>query len=498
MHDLALDSVLDTVGRTPVVRLRRLESCDVELYAKLESRNPTSSTKDRIALAMIRAARADGRLRPGQTVVEATSGNTGIGLAMVCASLGHPLVVVMAENFSIERRRLMRFMGARVVLTPAHLRGSGMREKARELAQAHGWYFPDQFRDPANAQAHAEATAAEIMDAFQDRPLTHWFTGWGSGGTLLGAGGELKWQWPRLQIVACEPDAAPVIATERLRRGSREQPAMIDHPHPAVKPHLMQGWAPDFWPGPAAEAVAAGLIDHCVAVAGEDAITAARLLARREGILAGLSGGATLAAALAMVPDLPANSRALVMLPDTGERYLSTPLFADIGAEMNDEEWALSESTPGARFVPPTASPPPATVNELAARQLRTDEAGGAPVVLFTLRWCEFGWAVRRLFDIIGVALRVVEVDAPDLVATGRGQQIRARVVALTQAQTLPQLFVADRLVGGCTDSLTAWDQGQLARWLRAEGLSPKSVPAGWQAQSLLPNWLHPRSREAA
>lgn len=284
-------NILSTVGDTPVVRLNALAPAHAALYAKLEAFNPMGSVKDRLALAVIEAAERDGSLRPGQTVVEATSGNTGIGLAMVCAVRGYPLVVVMAESFSVERRRLMRFLGARVVLTPAAEKGTGMAAKARELAERHGWFLARQFENEANAEAHARTTAREILAAFAGRRLDAFVTGTGTGGTLNGVARVLKAERPEVRVIACEPDNAPILASGIAQtRASDGSPAGS---HPMFRPHLMQGWSPDFIPKLTQGALDAGHVDQIVGVNGARALEGARDLARREGIFCGLSGGAT-------------------------------------------------------------------------------------------------------------------------------------------------------------------------------------------------------------
>ena len=329
-------NILGTIGHTPVVRLNRIAPEHVNLYVKLEAFNPMGSVKDRLALGVIERAERDGALQPGQTVVEATSGNTGIGLAMVCAAKGYPLVVTMAENFSVERRRLMRFLGARVVLTPAAQKGSGMLAKAAELAGRHGWFFVRQFENEANADVHSRTTAVEILEDFRDTRLDAWVTGYGSGGTLKGVARVLRAERPETQIVVCEPDNSQVlgsgIAQSRAADGSPAES------HPAFRPHVVQGWGPDFIPKLAEDAVGQGLIDRVVAVNGAESLRLARRLATEEGILAGISGGATLAGALEVCRGLPAGANVLCMIPDTGERYLSTPLFEDVPAEMTEVE----------------------------------------------------------------------------------------------------------------------------------------------------------------
>lgn len=347
------ESILDTVGNTPVVRINRLAPPDVNLFVKIEAFNPLGSVKDRLALGVIEAAEKSGELRPGQTVIEATSGNTGIGLAMVCAAKGYPLVVTMAEQFSVERRRLMRFLGAKVVLTPQAGRGYGMVVKAEELAKTHGWFLTRQFENEANPDIHSRTTAREIVNDFKDRKLDYWVTGYGTGGTFKGVSRVLAQEMPGTKIVLCEPEDAPLIASgTRQERKPDGSPAAA---HPAFKSHPMQGWTPDFIPKITEEAVDMKVIHKLVHVAGADGLRWSRELARKEGIFVGISAGATFAGALKIAAEAPKGSTILAMLPDTGERYLSTPLFADIPADMTEEEEEISRSTPGQQF-PPKAS----------------------------------------------------------------------------------------------------------------------------------------------
>jgi cysteine synthase len=491
------EHILHTIGRTPVVRLSRLAPPGVELFVKIEAFNPMGSVKDRMALAVIEEAEASGRLLPGQTVVEATSGNTGIGLAMVCARKGYPLVIVMAENFSVERRRLMRFLGAQVVLTPAGLKGSGMLAKAQELARSHGWFLPRQFENEANALAHERTTAPEILHDFEDLPLTHWVTGSGTGGTLLGVGRVLRRQWPRTRIVVCEPDNAPVLASGIAAPPPASDGTPASHPH--FRPHLMQGWTPDFVPTLVQRARDEGLIDLVQPVPGALALETARELARTEGILAGISGGATVAGALLLAAGLPPGSRVLAMLPDTGERYLSTPLFADIEAEMSADEWAISRSTPHARFdaPPPSAAPAPAAVPAPAVTAWghafvgQTVSDAARPVVMFALEWCEFCWTLRRFFKRIGVPVHSIDLDAAAWQAEGRGLQIRAALHAHTGQPTIPQVFVGGHWLGGCMDTLAAWREGRLQALLTRHSVPFEAQAVGDPAE-LLPAWLQP------
>jgi len=342
------ESILATVGRTPVIRINRLAPKGINLYAKAESFNPLSSVKDRLALGVIEAGEKSGELKPGQTVVEATSGNTGIGLAMVCAAKGYPFVCVMAESFSIERRKIMRFLGAKVVLTPAAQKGSGMINKAKELAQAHGWFLTRQFENEANADMHSRTTAVEILDDFAGERLDFFVTGYGTGGTLKGVGRVLKKERPETRIIVCEPDNAQLLGSgitqERNPDGS---PAAS---HPRFSPHPMQGWTPDFIPQLTEDALGLHLADRILPVNGKAALQASQDLARHEGIFSGISGGATLAGALQICTEAPQGSNVLCMLPDTGERYLSTPLFDGIETDMNADELQISRSTPNYQF----------------------------------------------------------------------------------------------------------------------------------------------------
>jgi cysteine synthase A len=342
------NSILETVGRTPAVRINRLGPRKVDLYVKVEAFNPLGSIKDRLALGVIEAAEKSGELKPGQTVIEATSGNTGIGLAMVCAAKGYPLVLTMAETFSIERRKLMRFLGAKVVITPAAERAVGMIKKTIELAHAHGWFMTRQFENEANADFHSRTTAREIIDDFAGGRLDYWVTGYGTGGTLKGVGRVLKKERPETKIIVCEPTDAPLLGSGiGQARNPDGSPAA---PHSAFRPHPMQGWTPDFIPKLTGDAVAMKMIDRILPISGPDAIRASRDLAAKEGIFVGISSGGTFAGALAIAAEAPEGATILCMLPDTGERYLSTPLFADVSVDMTSEELAISRSTPSAQF----------------------------------------------------------------------------------------------------------------------------------------------------
>jgi cysteine synthase len=308
------DSILDTIGNTPVVKLHRLAPKHVELYVKVEAFNPAGSVKDRLALAIILDAEQRGTLKPGQTVIEATSGNTGVALAAICAARGYPFVAVMSDTFSVERRKLIRAYGGKVVLTPGAARGSGMVAKAVELAQQHGWFFTNQFENPANPAYHRQTTAAEILRDFAGRRLDYFVTGWGTGGTLTGVGEVLKVARPSVQIVASEPTGAALLSGKEWQ------------------PHKIQGWTPDFVPAVLNREV----VDRIVLIDDVLARDTSRELAQQEGIFTGISSGATLAAAVQVAADAPPGSVLLAMLPDTGERYLSTFLFEGVN-EGSDE-----------------------------------------------------------------------------------------------------------------------------------------------------------------
>jgi cysteine synthase len=339
------DSVVDTIGDTPSIRVNHLTPKHVRLYVKAEFFNPASSVKDRLAISIIEEAERRGDLKPRQTVVEATSGNTGIGLAMVCAAKGYPLVVTMADSFSIERRKLMRFLGAKVVLTPRAAKGFGMYQKAKELAEANGWFLARQFETADNAKVHENTTAREILADFADEKLDYWVTGYGTGGTITGVARVLRQKRPTTKIILSEPANAQLIGSGvAQQRSSGHAPAGS---HSAWQSHPIQGWTPDFIPYVLQEAIDRKYFDELIPVSGQVAIEWSRKLARKEGIFTGISGGATFAAAMQVAERAAPGSVILCMLPDTGERYLSSPLFEGIPEAMTEEETALSLSTPG-------------------------------------------------------------------------------------------------------------------------------------------------------
>jgi len=339
------DSILDTIGDTPCIRVNNLGPKNVEIYVKAEAFNPAASVKDRLAVNIIEAAERNGTLKPGQTVVEATSGNTGIGLAMVCAQKGYPLVVTMADSFSIERRKLMRMLGAKVVLTPRAQKGLGMYQKAVELAKANDWFLAHQFETPANAEIHEATTAREILADFKGQRLDVFVTGYGTGGTLAGVGRVLRKERPQTRIVLCEPANAQLIGSGKVQeRDADGAPAWS---HPAFEPHPIQGWTPDFIPLVLQEAIDKKYYDERVAIAGPEGIKWARALAQKEGIFCGISSGSTFAVAMKEAEKAQPGSVILAMLPDTGERYLTTPMFEGVAEDMDDEEKKISASTPG-------------------------------------------------------------------------------------------------------------------------------------------------------
>jgi cysteine synthase A len=493
------ENILQTIGNTPLVRLNRLAPAGVNVYAKIESFNPLGSVKDRMAHAIIERAEKNGELRPGQTVVEATSGNTGIGLAMVCAQKGYPLVVVMAESFSLERRKLLRFLGAKVVLTPAAEKGTGMLSKAVELADRHGWFLCRQFENPANADVHERTTAREILADFEDDRLHAFVSGFGTGGTLLGVARGLKAADAGIRIVAAEPDNSPVLGSGIPQ--PRDADGNPSESHPYFRPHLMQGWSPDFVSSLTETARDEGLVDDIVPVDGNEALRLSRALAMQEGIFAGTSSGATLAAALQVARRAESGTNIVCMLPDTGERYMSTPLFEGIGEDMNDEEIAISRSTPGYRFDAPSVCPLPAAVNRKPEPALAIDDEARSfveevirdnPVVMFALEWCEFSWAVRKLFAKLGIAFESVDLDSVAFQRQDIGVKIRAVLRERLGSPTIPQVFVGGRHVGGCTELFDALKDGSLRTLLTRAGVD-YDPDIDVDPHSLLPKWVHPR-----
>ena len=492
------DNILQTIGDTPIVKLNKLAPEGVNVWVKIESFNPMGSVKDRLALNVIEEAEASGELKPGQTVIEATSGNTGIGLAMVCAQKGYPLVVTMAESFSLERRKMMRFLGAKVVLTPAALKGSGMLAKAIELAAAHDWFLVRQFENEANANAHSRTTAPEILAAFADDRLDYWVTGFGTGGTLKGVSRVLKKESPHTKIVVCEPDNSAILGSGIPQQ--RNADGSVAESHPLFRPHLMQGWSPDFIPKLTEDVVEAELIDDILPIAGDDALRLCRELAREEGIFVGVSAGATLAGALAVAEKAEPGSNVLCMLPDTGERYLTTPMFDGITEDMTAEEMEISTSTPNYRFdsAPP---PPPAEDEEEPTVEVAADAVeffdevtndADNPVVLFALEWCEFCWSVRKMFAEYDIPYRSIDLDSVAYQEDNRGGKIRKVIEQRTGLKTIPQIYVGGQHIGGASETFDAVRGGTFQELLEQNGVN-------WNKQvdtdpySFLPGWLHSR-----
>jgi cysteine synthase A len=486
------DNILDTIGNTPLVRLNKLAPGGVNVFVKVEAFNPMGSVKDRMARAVIERAEQKGALKPGQTVIEATSGNTGIALAMVCAQKGYPLVVTMAESMSVERRKILRYLGAKVVLTPAAEKGTGMLNKAVELAHEHGWYLCRQFENEANADAHTETTAVEIVRDFAGDKIDFFVSGFGTGGTILGVARGLKANDVSTQIIAAEPDNAQVLGS------GIPQPRDIDGQpsgsHPNFRPHLMQGWSPDFVSALTEDAVANDLVDAVIPVSGDDAMVLSHRLAQEEGIFAGTTSGATLAAALQVAENAPEGTNIVCMLPDTGERYMSTPLFEHIGEEMTAEEAAISCSTPGYRFDVAVATPAETARPETdaEAEDLVDDILAKHAVVMFALEWCEFSWSVRKLFDRMDIAYHSVDLDSVEYQDDELGGRIRAVLHKRLGSPTIPQIMIGGTHVGGATELFDAVRDGSARQLLDAAGVS-FDTSVDIDPYSLLPKWLQPR-----
>jgi cysteine synthase A len=420
---------------------------------------------------------------------------------MVCAAKGYPLVVTMAENFSVERRKLMRFLGAKVVLTPAGQKGSGMLAKAVELAEAHGWFLCRQFENEANPDIHSRTTAQEILADFRGERLDYFVTGFGTGGTLKGVGRVLREERPETKIVVCEPDNVPMLGSGIPQPSSQDGAPAASHP--MFRPHLMQGWSPDFIPKIAQDAVAMKLVDQVMPINGGESLRLSRELAQKEGIFVGISAGATFSGALKVCETAPEGSTVLCMLPDTGERYLSTMLFADIPADMTQDEHAISRSTPNYRFdVAPKPAPAAAPQQPVAApapvapemtelvNQIVTDP--DQRVVMFALEWCEFCWAARKMLNHFKIPYRSIDLDSVEYQKDNRGGNIRAALTARTSIPTIPQIFVDGELIGGSTDLFGAWKSGRVQQLLTRGGVryddSHNVDPI-----SFLPTWMQPR-----
>ncbi len=488
-------SILDTIGNTPVVRLNNLAPAHVTLFVKLEAFNPMGSVKDRMARAVIEDAERRGVLQPGQTVIEATSGNTGIGLAMVCAQKGYPLVIVMAENFSLERRRLLRFLGARVVLTSAAKRGTGMFRVAEALAEEHGWFLCRQFENEANAIAHMETTGAEILADFAGTPLDYWVTGFGTGGTLKGTAQALKKKSPGTEIVVVEPENAQLLASGIPQVQRPDGAAARSHPN--ARAHPIQGWSPDFIPKLADDALSTGLVDRLLPISGSDALRVARELAQHEGIFCGISGGATVAAAVELAKHAPAGANILAMVPDTGERYLSTPLFDHITDEMSQEEERILSSVTLPSSKPAEPNPSLAPISPRATEfVVQTLADPSKPILMFGFEWCEFCWSVRRLFDDAGILFESVDVDSAAYRDGDWGGEVLRALFAHTGMRTVPQVFIGGDLLGGATEVLEAAADGTLAQQLGALAKPVTFTPRTDDPLDYLPKWVRrtPRS----
>jgi cysteine synthase A len=394
----------------------------------------------------------------------------------------------------------MRFLGARVVLTPAAEKGSGMLAKAVELAKEHGWFLCRQFENESNADMHSRTTAPEILADFEGERLDYWVTGFGTGGTLKGVARVLKKERPETKIVVCEPDNSQLLGSGIAQQRTAEGAPAASHPN--FRPHLMQGWSPDFIPKLTEDAVSGEYIDQIMPVAGADAMRLSRELAQKEGIFVGVSAGATLAGALKICESAPEGTTVLAMLPDTGERYLSTPLFEDIPADMTEAELEISKSTPGYRFdvaaapapepeKEETATPPAAPVEATEFLEAAINDADN-PVVLFALEWCEFCWSVRKMFKEFGIAYRAVDLDSVEYQDGDRGGKIRLALNARFDVKTIPQIFVGGELVGGATELFDACRDGRLQELLEKNSVDyDKSVDT--DPYTLLPGWLHAR-----
>jgi len=490
------ENILETVGNTPVVKINKIGPRDINLFVKIEAFNPMGSVKDRLALGVIEAAERSGELKPGQTVIEATSGNTGIGLAMVCAAKGYPLVCTMSESFSVERRKLLRFLGAKVVLTPAAEKGTGMVAKAEELAKKNGWFFARQFENEANPDYHSKTTAPEILDSFKDIGLDYWVSGFGTAGTLKGVARVLKAKSPKTKVIACEPDNSAIMASgiQQKRDGDGNHVGS----HPIFRPHLMQGWGPDFVPKIAEELIAKGWVDEFLPINGFEAIEASKALAQKEGIFVGITGGATLVGALEVAKRVPKGSNILAMLPDTGERYLSTLLFDEIPEEMTDAEWEISKSTPGCRFdITKKPDPKAPEVFEDAtpkAKKFMADLLADPenPVIMVASEYCEFCWGVRKMLKAYNIPYKSVDIDNSTFRKDGWGQDIRMASREISGVNTFPQLYIGGRFVGGSTDLFDLQRGGKLEDYLAGVGIRMNTTVKK-DPYEFLPKWLQPR-----
>lgn len=480
-----VSSVLETIGKTPMVKLNRMAPPNINVYVKCEAFNPMGSVKDRLALGCIEWAEKEGHLKPGQTVVECSSGNTGIGLAMVCNVKGYPFVCVMAESFSIERRKLMRFLGARVVLTnPAH-KGTGMVIKTKELADKHGWYWPNQFDNEANAYVHEVTTGPEILEAMGEvDSLDHLFLAYGTGGTLNGVSKVLKDRSPKTKIHVVEPDNAPMLFSEiktEYPTGEGELATFKD-PHPVWRPHLLQGWAPDWIPSLVEKA--SSRIDNVDHIGGDAAMATSKSLAQEEGIFTGTSGGGILAAALNFAKTAAEGSNIVAILPDTGERYLSTPLFDGIGADMTEEEKEIAASTPSS---PPPPVPLPSATDD--STSFVKENIAKHKVVIYSLQYCEFCWTITQFFDKINVPYTQINIDSFEYAKDNMGNKYRASLTDMTECNTFPQCFINGEFIGGAADACIKWKKGELQPVFKAAEIDFDGDYEG-DPFEFLPKWM--------
>jgi cysteine synthase A len=472
------NSIIDTIGKTPIIKLsEKLAPYEgVNVYVKLESENPGGSLKDRLAYGVVEWAEKHGHLQPGQTIVEASSGNTGIGLAMICASKGYPLVCVMSESFSVERRKVMRFYGAKVILTnPAH-KATGMVIKAKELADKHGWFFPNQFDNEANAWIHEQTTGPEIIDAFaaDNIHLDHFVIAYGTGGSSLGIGRVLRKESPATKIHLCEPSNAPMMYSGiETNYPEDEKPSpSFDMAHPVWRPHLFQGWAADFIPKLVAQVREEKLYDDIMPIGGFDAIATSQQMAEKEGIFSGTSGGGTVWAALQIAKTAPIGTNILAMVPDTAERYLSTPLFENIPAGMTNEEKEIAESTPSAP--PPSADFPPVLPEAVAF----VDEKNRSSkrIVVWSLEYCEFCWTLTRFLDRLQVPYERIDIDNFQFAKDNMGNKYRSALQDKTGCNTFPQFFISEAFIGGAVDACMMWKKGELQPLLEDAGATKKET----------------------
>ena len=489
-------SIITTVGKTPIIKLKRLSPKGVNIYVKLEAQNPAGSVKDRLAVGMIEWAETHGMLKPGQTVVEVTSGNTGIGMAMVCAAKGYPFVAIMPENASVERRKILRFYGAKVLMPSLASGSGGMWHVILKLVEKKGYYWPNQFKNEANAWIHRRTTGPEILEAMAGVPVDYFVSAFGTGGTLKGTSQYLRAHSPGTKIVVLEPEVSPVLSSGIKTRWNADG-TMPAESHPRASAHLFQGWAPDFISHLTESARELKLYDKIEnRITGPGGMAMAKRLALEEGIFTGLSGGGAMLGAMLTAKECPVGSNIVVILADTGERYLSTPLFDGISADMDAEEKALvAECGPMG-----TEQRLPQQLLDAngAARRLVADAISGNKVVTFAFDSCEFCWTLKKLLAAIGVDCTQVDIDQPKYECyEGR---IRAAIQEMSGAKTFPQLFIGGEFYGGAVDVVLAWKKGELQSKLEKAGAKPPKRTAGdtsleWNGYEgdpfeFVPKWL--------